>query len=51
MDMIGEFVRRLFLELRPITDWAARNWAVTCIALIAYLYWSVRQKRLRRHHL
>jgi len=51
MDMIGEFVRRLFVELRPLTDWALRNWSVTMIALVALIYWSVRQKRLRRHHL
>ena len=51
MDMIGEFVSRLFVELRPLTDWALRNWSVTMIALVALIYWSVRQKRLRRHHL
>lgn len=51
MDMIGEFVRRLFVELRPLTEWALRNWTVTTIALVAFAYWTVRQKRLRRHHL
>jgi hypothetical protein len=51
MDMIGEFVRRLFVELRPLTEWALRNWTGTLIALVALIYWSVRQKRLRRHYL
>lgn len=51
MDMIGEFVKRLFLELRPIIEWALGHWAVTLIALVALIYWSARQKRFRRHHL
>ena len=51
MDMIGEFVRRLFVELRPLTEWALRNWTGAMIALVALAYWSVRQKRLKRPHL
>lgn len=50
MDMIGEFVRRLFVELKPLADWALRNWTVTMIALVVLIYWFVRQKRLRHHH-
>lgn len=51
MDSIGEYVGRLFLELRPIIDWALRNWAITLVVLVALIFWSTRQKRLRRHHL
>jgi hypothetical protein len=51
MDVIGEFVRRLFLELKPFVEWAVSHWAITLIALVVLIYWSTRQKRLRRHHL
>lgn len=51
MDRIGEFVRRLFLELRPYLEWAINHWAITLIALVALIYWASRQRRLKRHHL
>jgi hypothetical protein len=51
MDKIGEFAARLFLELKPLLDWAVRNWAVTTVALVVLIYWAGKQKRLDRHHL
>ena len=51
MDKIGEFAARLFLELKPLLDWAVRNWAVTFIVLVVLIYWAGRQKRLNRHQL
>ncbi len=51
MDIIGEFVKRLFFELNPILDWLVRNWALTLVLLVAMIYWAARQKRLDRHHL
>ncbi|HSK29598.1 MAG TPA: hypothetical protein VLA17_06505 [Candidatus Limnocylindria bacterium] len=51
MDRIGEFVRHLFLELKPFIEWAISHWAMTLVALVALIYWSTRQKRLRRRHL
>lgn len=51
MDKIGEFAARLFLELKPLLDWAVVNWAVTSIVLVILIYWAGRQKRLNRHQL
>ncbi len=51
MDKIGEFAARLFLELKPLLDWAVGNWAVTSIVLVMLIYWAGRQKRLNRHQL
>ena len=34
MDKIGEFTARVFTELRPVLDWAVRNWAVTSIVVV-----------------
>jgi hypothetical protein len=51
MDKIGEFAARLFLELKPLLDWAVGNWAVTSIVLVILIYWAGRQKRLNRHQL
>jgi hypothetical protein len=51
MDMIGEFVGRLFWELRPFIDWLLRHWALTMIILAALIYWAGRQRRLDRHRL
>jgi len=51
MDIIGEFVKHLFLELKPILDWAVNHWAITMVLLIALIYWAARQKRINGHHL
>ena len=51
MDKIGEFAARLFLELKPLLDWAVGNWAVTSIVLVILIYWAGRQRRLNRHQL
>lgn len=51
MDRIGEFVARVFLELKPALDWAVGNWAVTSIVLVILIYWAGKQKRLDRHQL
>lgn len=51
MDKIGEFAARLFLELRPVLEWAIRNWAITSIALVILIYWAGKQKRIDRHQL
>jgi hypothetical protein len=50
MEKIGEFAGRLFLEARPLLDWAVRNWAITTVALVLLIYWAGKQKRLDRHH-
>jgi hypothetical protein len=51
MDKIGELTTRIFLDLKPVLDWAVRNWAITLIALAILIYWAGRQKRLNQHHL
>ena len=48
MDMIGEFAARLYLELRPITEWALRNWLPTLAILVGLIYWAGRQRRAQR---
>lgn len=48
MDIIGEFTARLYLELRPITEWALRNWLPTLAILIGLIYWAGRQQRVHR---
>lgn len=48
MDIIGEFVARIDLELRPITEWALRNWLPTMAILGGLIYWAGRQRRA--HH-
>ena len=50
MDMIGEFIGRLFWELRPIIEWALGHWAVTMIFIVGLIYWAGRQRRINRHH-
>ncbi len=47
MDIIGEFVRNLFVELTPLLEWAIRNWALTLVLLIVLIYWAGRQRRAR----
>ena len=49
MEKIGEFAARLFLEARPLLDWAVGNWAITTLALVLLIYWGGKQKRLDRH--
>jgi hypothetical protein len=51
MDKIGEFTAWIFMELKPVLDWAVGNWAVTSVVLVMLIYWGGRQKRLDRHHL
>jgi hypothetical protein len=51
VDKIGEFAARLFLELRPVLEWAIRNWAITAIVLVILIYWAGKQKRIDRHQL
>ena len=48
MDLIGEFAARLYYTLRPLTDWALRNWLPTMAILVALIYWAGRQHRSRR---
>ncbi len=51
MDKIGEFTVQVFEELKPVLDWAVRNWAITSIVLVILIYWAGKQKRLDRHQL
>ena len=48
MEMIGEFAARLYLELRPIIEWALRNWLPTLAILVGLIYWAGRQRRAQR---
>ena len=48
MDIIGEFVARIYFELRPITDWALGNWYLTVGILAALIYWAGYQRRAHR---
>ena len=48
MEIIGEFAARLYLELRPLTEWALRNWAATTVILVGLIYWAGRQRRTHR---
>jgi len=48
MEVIGEFVGRLYLELRPLAEWALRNWLPTMAILAGLIYWGGRQRRVRR---
>ena len=48
MDIIGEFAARLYLELRPITEWAIRNWLLTLAILIGLIYWAGGKHRVHR---
>lgn len=48
MDIIGEFAGRIYLELRPVTEWALRNWLPTIAVLGGLIYWAGRQRRA--HH-
>ena len=45
MDIIGEFVGRIYFELRPITEWALGNWLPTMAILGGLIYWAGRQRR------
>jgi len=49
MDIIRELVERLIWELRPVIDWALRNWALTLVLVVILIYWVGRQRRPRRH--
>jgi hypothetical protein len=48
MDIIGEFVARIFSEVRPLTDWALGNWYLTGAILVALIYWAGYQRRVHR---
>jgi hypothetical protein len=48
MDIIGEFVARIFSEVRPLTDWALGNWYLTVGILAALIYWAGSQRRTHR---
>jgi hypothetical protein len=50
MELIGEFAARLYLylELRPITEWALRNWLPTLVILVGLIYWAGRQRCAQR---
>jgi len=48
MDIIGEFVGRIYLALRPITEWALGNWLPTMVILVTLIYWAGRQRRAHR---
>ena len=48
MDIVGEFAARLYIELRPLTEWALRNWLPTLGILVALIYWAGYQRRA--HH-
>jgi hypothetical protein len=47
MDIIGEFVARIYHELRPLTEWALWNWYPTAAILAALIFWAGRQRRHR----
>ena len=49
MDIIRELFERLFWELRPLLDWAIRNWALTLVLVVIMIYWAGRQRRTRHH--
>jgi len=49
MDIIRELVERLILELRPLLDWAIRNWALTLVLVVIMIYWAGRQRRTRNY--
>jgi hypothetical protein len=48
MDIIGEFVARIYSELRPFTEWALGNWLPTIAILSGLIFWAGRQRRA--HH-
>jgi hypothetical protein len=48
MDIIGEFVGRIYHELRPISEWALGNWLPTLAILVGLIFWAGRQRRV--HH-
>jgi hypothetical protein len=48
MDIVGEFAARLYIELRPLTEWALRNWLPTLAILAGLIFWAGRQRRV--HH-
>lgn len=50
MDMLLYFFRGLFFELKPWLEWALRNWVVTIVLLIAFIYLIRRHRRLSRYH-
>jgi hypothetical protein len=49
MDFINEFSSKLLIEIRPIIDWALRNWAMTLVILAAMVYWAGRDRRKKKH--
>ena len=48
MELIGELAARLYYQLRPLTEWALRNWLVTMVILVGLIYWAGRERRSRR---
>lgn len=49
MDMLSEFARRIFLDLKPFVDWLLNHWAVTVIVLAFMIYGSGKQRRPNHH--
>jgi len=48
MDIIGEFVGRIYFEIKPFIEWALGNWYLTIGILVALIYWAGYQRRA--HH-
>ena len=49
IDIIRELAQRLIWELRPLLDWAIRNWALTLVLVVILIYWAGRQRRPRNY--
>lgn len=47
MDLIAAYAARLYLEIRPFTEWALRNWLPAMVILVILIYWAGRQRRSR----
>ena len=48
MDMIWEFVGRMYFALKPVTDWALGNGLPSLTILIGLIFWAGYQRRA--HH-
>jgi len=51
MDMLGEFIGRMFLRLKPIIDWSLNHWAVTVAVLAIMIYGAGKHRTLHHHRL
>jgi hypothetical protein len=49
MNLIGEFTRRLDLEIAPFFNWALHHRTIGLVTLLLLLGWAGRRRRTPKH--